>query len=76
MNMYEEAILSQSACNLSGLIMSLSKHMDKIWEEARAQGKGTDYVNNHPVVRLFLEQFNHLCRADYFESHKICDERK
>ncbi|RPI56255.1 MAG: hypothetical protein EHM49_00770 [Deltaproteobacteria bacterium] len=75
-NMYKEAILSQSACNLSGLVFNLASHMDEIWKEAKANGQGTDYVNNHPVVRLFLEQFNLLCRSDYSESYKICDDKK
>ena len=52
---YEMALLSQGACNLSGLAHALSKAMELIWEEAREQGQGTDYVNSHPIVRLYME---------------------
>ena len=64
-NMYEDAILCQDACNASGLIKSLASHLDAIWEEARAQEKGTDYVNFHPVIRLFLEQLVFLNGGSY-----------
>jgi hypothetical protein len=71
---YEMALLSQSACNLSGLVHHLSKAMELIWEEAREQGQGTDYVNNHPIVRLYVEQMSFLCRADYSKSYQTCLE--
>jgi hypothetical protein len=58
--MYKDALDSQDACNLSGLVKTLAGHMEEIWIEARAAGKGTGYVNTHPVVRLFLEQMVHL----------------
>jgi hypothetical protein len=72
---YETALLSQGACNLSGLAHGLAEAMEALWEEANEQGKGTDYVNNHPVVRLYLEQMNFLCQADYSESYRACIER-
>jgi hypothetical protein len=72
---YGMALLSQGACNLSGLVHSLSQAMELIWEEATEQGQGTDYVNNHPIVRLYVEQMSFLCRADYSASYRICLER-
>jgi hypothetical protein len=72
---YEMALLSQGACNLSGLVHSLSQAMKLIWEEATEQGQGTDYVNNHPIVRLYVEQMSFLCRADYSASYRTCLER-
>jgi hypothetical protein len=72
---YEMALLSQGACNLSGLAHSLAEAMELIWEEAGKNGQGTDYVNTHPIVRLYLEQMNYLCRADYSESYIACIER-
>ena len=72
---YEMALLSQSACNLSGLVHSLAYAMELIWEEARNQGQGTDYVNTHPIVRLYVEQMGYLCRADYSASYRTCLER-
>ena len=74
-SLYEMALFSQGACNLSGLAYSLAEAMELIWLEAREQGQGTDYVNNHPIVRLYMEQMSFLCRAEYFASYKTCQER-
>ena len=59
-NIYQQALDAQSAPNLSGLAISLGKWMAVIWDEARAKGKGTDYVNQHPVVQLMLWQMTFL----------------
>lgn len=73
---YEEAIMSQGACNLSGIVHSFSRVMDKIWEEAREQDKGTDWVNNHPICRMYSEQISHLSRGrDYFDAYGYCEKR-
>ncbi len=53
---YQFALCSQSACNASGLIHHLAHTIDLILEEARANNLGTDYVNSHPIVRLYAEQ--------------------
>lgn len=57
---FDKAVCSQNACNLSGIIYSLSSIMPKIWNEARARGKGTGWVNQHPICALFAEQISHL----------------
>lgn len=57
---YEMALESQSACNLSGIVKSLALVMDRIWEEARAAGQGTEWVNTHCICRLYAEQIYHL----------------
>ncbi len=49
-SLYEMALLSQGACNLSGLAYSLAEAMEMIWMEAREQGQATDYVNSHPTL--------------------------
>lgn len=54
------ALDSQSACNASALIHSLARYVDEIWAEARAQNKGTEYVNRHPLVVMFTAQLAHL----------------
>ena len=80
-NDYQSAIDSQSACNLSGIVRSLAEITDRICEEARANGQGTDYVNRHPICRLFAEQIMHLTSGtssagtSYGEALKICEER-
>jgi len=60
-NIYELALLAQSACNGSGLINDLAKTvLPEVWEEAKVLSQGTDYVNKHPVIYLFLHQLMFL----------------
>lgn len=68
-NIYQNALDAQSACNLSGIVKQLARDMDQIWEEARAKGEGTDYVNQHPVVRLYIEQMVHLNKSGWFNAN-------
>jgi hypothetical protein len=57
---YADAVLSQSACNLSGITHSFSRLLSKIWDEARLRKQGTDWVNQHPLCLMFLTQMAHL----------------
>lgn len=78
---YQTALDVQNACNLSGIVHSLSRMMDEIWTEARENGKGTDYVNTHPICRLFAEQIIFLTGGGmgepdtYQHAHRIATER-
>lgn len=46
-------------------------------DHAHSHGLGTDWINTHPVVRLFAEQLAHLSRhRGYSEAHVICRERE
>lgn len=46
----------QDACNLSGVVHSFDRAVTAIWAEANKQGKGTDWVNTHPIVALYLSK--------------------
>lgn len=75
---YQAALDSQNACNSSGLIRSLARATEAIWEEARQAGKGTDYVNCHPIIVLYLEQLAHLSgtmlsHPRYSEAYAACE---
>src|SRR3990172_5961999 len=59
-NDYKNAVFSQSACNLSGIVHELSRVISKIWNEAHELGFGTEWVNAHPIARLYAEQIFHL----------------
>jgi hypothetical protein len=72
---YQNALRTQSACNLSGIVHSFSEMLPKIWAEAREAGEGTDWVNEHPICILFAEQISHLAKGDYFEAYKVCEKR-
>lgn len=72
---YEDAMFSQGACNLGALLYSLPKIVDRIWEDARANGKGTDYVNTHPIIRLFAEQIAYLSSGrEYSDAYGIVQD--
>ena len=79
---YQFALDSQTACNLSGIVHSLSRTVKLIWDEALANNLGTDYVNTHPICRLYAEQISFLsgggCCFDsetYSVAYRLCAER-
>jgi hypothetical protein len=62
----QTALEIQNAVNLSGVVRSLYETVDVLWAEARKQGKGTGYVNAHPIVTLFLAKLVSLNSSDCF----------
>jgi len=56
----QAALDVQSACNLSGVVNSFAEVTKILWEEARRTGKGTDWVNTHPICWMFSTQIVHL----------------
>jgi hypothetical protein len=57
----QTAIDVQNACNLSGVLASFHSIVsDVICPEARRLGQGTDFVNRHPIVRVFLAKLADL----------------
>jgi len=72
---YKDAVLSQSACNLSGIVFSFARIMEDICKEAQENGHGTKWKNEHPICRLFAEQILHLTSGkDYNEACAECEE--
>ncbi len=79
---YKNALLVQSACNLAGVVNILAKIMFNICIEAREKGEGTDYINHHPICRLYAEQISHLSGGgmtsnsdSYSKAYIACEER-
>lgn len=59
---WQQALDSQSASNLSGLARFLVRALD----ELRGTGiNGTDALNTHPVVRLVVAQMAHLAYGTF-----------
>lgn len=59
---WQQALDSQSACNLSGLAHFLVRVLD----ELRANGiNGTDDLNTHAIVRLVVAQMAHLAFGSF-----------
>lgn len=71
---YKSAINAQDACNLSGVLHSWSKLQEKIWEEARKQGAGTDFVNRHPINVLFASKVASLTGCEAGRSFSLAYE--
>lgn len=66
-NAAKDAMIIQDASNLSGVVHSWSRHMNAINDESRRLGKGTDWVNNHPVNILFADKVADMTgRGDNF----------
>jgi len=59
-NDYQSAIDSQSACNLSGIVFSFARVMQKICNEASVHGHGTEWKNKHPIAVMYAEQIKWL----------------
>ena len=70
-----EALAAQDACNLSGVLASFHAVVsDVIWPEARRLGKGTAWVNGHPIVAMFLAKLTDLngLANDYCRAYDAC----
>lgn len=53
----ERAIDVQSGCNLSGIVKAFNDILqDVLWPEARRLGEGTQWVNQHPISKLFADK--------------------
>jgi hypothetical protein len=81
----QSALDVQDACNLSGVAKSLAGPvMDALWAEARLKGHGSDFINQHPIVTLYIDKLASLNRSQgadmidkvlgsYDEVHKIVE---
>lgn len=80
----QTALDVQNACNLSGVVHSFSEVMRVLNEESRkgaGNGFGTNWTNEHPICRLFIEQIAHLngcavrdtAKSDYFKAYRECE---
>lgn len=62
---YKRALDVQDACNLSGVVNSFSSVLSKIWEECRkVDGRGTKWVNEHPISILYSSKISSLSGSE------------
>ena len=62
----KQALEVQNACNISGVVHSFSHILsDTLWPAAREGNRGSDWVNQHPISKLFAEKIADLSRVDY-----------
>ena len=70
---YDMALLSQSACNLSGIVFSFARIMERICDD----GGGTQARNTHAICRLFAEQIMFLSDNgdnSYCDAYDTCQK--
>ena len=79
---YRAAIFCQDACNLSGVVHTFSEILSRLWDEARVKGKGTTYVNTHPISILFADKITSLAYGNsknysntYSRAYDFCLEK-
>lgn len=61
---YKRAIDVQDACNLSAVVHDFSNVMKRVWVEARKNGKGTAWVNQHPVAVMYSSKISSLTGSE------------
>lgn len=62
-----QALLTQGACNAGGLVHSLHRAVEQLQEQMHCEGHGTDWLNRHPVLVLYLTQLADLSGAGSLE---------
>ena len=76
---YQRALLVQDAVNLSGVVHSFSEVVSRLWEEARRGGHGTEYVNTHPICKLYADKIVDLAKvrdtSAYMDAYKECEDK-
>ena len=61
------ALTAQNASNLSAVVHVLDEILtDALWPEARKLSEGTEFVNQHPIVALFLHKLTSLNGSECF----------
>ena len=75
----KDALNVQNACNLSGVVHSFDKVVTDLWEEANRIGKGTDWVNTHPIVQAYVDKLASLARVqanvnNVFDAFDACQK--
>ena len=62
----QQAMDVQDACNLSGIVRSFDRIVQEVLKpEAERLGKGIEWVNEHPISKLFIDKFASLARTQY-----------
>ncbi len=75
----QDAIDVQDACNLSGVVHSLDICVSDLWELAHKMKKGTDWVNQHPIVQMYVDKLACLSRVQssadgYIEKYSAVEQ--
>ena len=74
---YKDVYAAMDACNAGAIAHSASEDwIPAIWAEAKELGRGTDYVNEHPIMILLADKLLQLARPrDIMDAYKVVRER-
>jgi len=61
----------QNACNLSGVAITFVNVLTYLWKYAHENSKGTDWVNTHPIVIVFLDKMSSLAGIQELGNSKV-----
>lgn len=64
---WQNAMDVQDACNLSGVVHSLAELLPRIRQEPDCTG--TDYVNRHPIVVMYVNKLASLTGNDFNKAY-------
>jgi hypothetical protein len=73
-----DALMVQDACNLSGVVHSFARVMAILCDDARRLGKGTDWINHHPIAVLFASKIDDMVQrkpevtVDFSNAYSFC----
>lgn len=74
---YRQVLFAQDACSLFGVVHSLNEVIPLIREEPDCTG--TDFVNNHPIVVMYVGKLLSLSNADdalkFVVAYDLCQKR-
>jgi hypothetical protein len=68
----QQALDVQDACNLSGVVHGYSRALTELRKHADAAGRGTDWINRHPIAVLWADKIAHLTGTQ-FNSDRVSD---
>jgi hypothetical protein len=71
----QQAIDCQDASNLSGVLATFKTIVHEVlWPEARRIGRGTDWINRHPICYLFTYKLLALNGHEPLDQYEAYDQ--
>lgn len=71
----KEVYQMMDACNASGIIKSFGEVMTKLWDHAHKNMKGTEWVNSHPLVTIFIDKLVELNNGNVYHAMELIRRR-
>jgi hypothetical protein len=66
---FEDALACKNAVDAGALVISLAEMIPRIWDEARQNNAGTEWVAKHPIMILFISKIADLQAGGIYPYH-------